>query len=291
MLPSRCDQLPCMNIDGERRQHPALADRMAGALDLARLVGELVDRSLQIGELVEHPDEHVRRDQRDRDERERPRRHVVAERQHARDAIPLESAHGSLPGRSERAGRPRVRARRSSTSRSPSTTTPQTLPRLAAHFYRQAVEERNHAMMIVQYLLDADERVAIPGVEAPQTDVRGRRRARSARARAGEARDRADLRSGEARADGRRPRRRAVPALVPAGAARGDLVDGRAADRRRALARQRDADRGLPRARGGRGRGRGRRARRRRRAERSRRESGWPSGRAPRRLPSRPPRP
>ena len=46
----------------------------------------------------------------------------------------------------------------------------QTLPRLAAHFYRQAVEERNHAMMIVQYLLDADERVAIPGVEAPQTN-------------------------------------------------------------------------------------------------------------------------
>jgi ferritin len=45
----------------------------------------------------------------------------------------------------------------------------QTLPRLAAHFYRQAVEERNHAMMIVQYLLDADERVEVPGVEPPQT--------------------------------------------------------------------------------------------------------------------------
>jgi ferritin len=45
----------------------------------------------------------------------------------------------------------------------------QTLPQLAAHFYRQAVEERNHAMMIVQYLLDADEEVAIPGVAAPQT--------------------------------------------------------------------------------------------------------------------------
>jgi ferritin len=29
----------------------------------------------------------------------------------------------------------------------------ETLPRLAAHFYRQAVEERNHAMMMVQYLL------------------------------------------------------------------------------------------------------------------------------------------
>ncbi len=45
----------------------------------------------------------------------------------------------------------------------------QTLPQLAAHFYRQAVEERNHAMMIVQYLLDAGEEVAIPGVAAPQT--------------------------------------------------------------------------------------------------------------------------
>ena len=46
----------------------------------------------------------------------------------------------------------------------------ETLPQLAAHFYRQAVEERNHAMMMVQYLLDADEDVAIPGVDAPQTD-------------------------------------------------------------------------------------------------------------------------
>ena len=46
----------------------------------------------------------------------------------------------------------------------------QTLPRLAAHFYRQAVEERNHAMMLVQYLLDAGEPVAIPGVAAPQTE-------------------------------------------------------------------------------------------------------------------------
>jgi ferritin len=43
------------------------------------------------------------------------------------------------------------------------------LPQLAAHFYRQAVEERNHAMMMVQYLLDADETVVTPGVEAPKT--------------------------------------------------------------------------------------------------------------------------
>lgn len=46
----------------------------------------------------------------------------------------------------------------------------QTLPRLAAHFYRQSLEERNHAMMMVQYLLDAGERVAIPGVAAPRTE-------------------------------------------------------------------------------------------------------------------------
>ena len=46
----------------------------------------------------------------------------------------------------------------------------QTLPQLAAHFYRQAVEERNHALMMVQYLLDADEQVLIPGVDAPQTE-------------------------------------------------------------------------------------------------------------------------
>lgn len=46
----------------------------------------------------------------------------------------------------------------------------ETLPQLAAHFYRQAVEERNHAMMLVQYLIDAGEPVKIPGVEAPETD-------------------------------------------------------------------------------------------------------------------------
>jgi bacterioferritin B len=45
----------------------------------------------------------------------------------------------------------------------------ESLPQLAATFYRQAVEERNHAMMIVQFLLDADVPVTIPGVEAPRT--------------------------------------------------------------------------------------------------------------------------
>ena len=46
----------------------------------------------------------------------------------------------------------------------------QTLPRLAAFFYSQSLEERNHAMMMVRYLLDVDGRVEVPGVEAPQHD-------------------------------------------------------------------------------------------------------------------------
>jgi ferritin len=46
----------------------------------------------------------------------------------------------------------------------------ETLPQLAAFFYAQAVEERNHAMMMVQYLLDAGAEVHIPGVDAPRTE-------------------------------------------------------------------------------------------------------------------------
>ena len=52
----------------------------------------------------------------------------------------------------------------------------ETLPRLAAFFYRQAVEERNHAMIMVQYLLDTDEEVRIPDIRSQQTkydDVAG----------------------------------------------------------------------------------------------------------------------
>jgi ferritin len=43
------------------------------------------------------------------------------------------------------------------------------LPQLAAHFYRQAAEERQHAMMMVQWMLDRDIAVTIPGVD----EVRG----------------------------------------------------------------------------------------------------------------------
>ena len=40
------------------------------------------------------------------------------------------------------------------------------LPQLAKHFYAQALDERNHAMMLVQYLVDRDVEVEIPGIDA-----------------------------------------------------------------------------------------------------------------------------
>jgi len=50
----------------------------------------------------------------------------------------------------------------------------ETLPQLARFFYRQALEERDHAMMLVQYLIDQDVQAVVPGVGAPQvafTDI------------------------------------------------------------------------------------------------------------------------
>lgn len=46
----------------------------------------------------------------------------------------------------------------------------ETLPRLAAFFYAQALEERNHAMMMVRFLLDQGVEARIPGVDAPQVE-------------------------------------------------------------------------------------------------------------------------
>ncbi|MBT2553390.1 ferritin [Arthrobacter sp. ISL-5] len=46
----------------------------------------------------------------------------------------------------------------------------QDLPQLAKYFYRQSVEERNHAMMMVQYMLDRDVPVEVPGVPAVRND-------------------------------------------------------------------------------------------------------------------------
>ena len=44
------------------------------------------------------------------------------------------------------------------------------LPALARHFYRQANEEREHAMRFVKYVVDADGSLKIPAVPACQCD-------------------------------------------------------------------------------------------------------------------------
>ncbi|MDX1644280.1 MAG: ferritin [Thermoanaerobaculia bacterium] len=46
----------------------------------------------------------------------------------------------------------------------------QTLPELARFFYRQADEERDHAMRFVQFLLDVDAPVRIPEIPAPKNE-------------------------------------------------------------------------------------------------------------------------
>jgi ferritin len=46
----------------------------------------------------------------------------------------------------------------------------ETLPELAAFFYSQAVEERNHAMMLLQFQMDTDRAVALPGVVEPRSE-------------------------------------------------------------------------------------------------------------------------
>jgi bacterioferritin (cytochrome b1) len=44
------------------------------------------------------------------------------------------------------------------------------LPELSAHFYKQAEEEKEHALRFIQFVLDTGARVKIPAVSAPQAD-------------------------------------------------------------------------------------------------------------------------
>jgi len=43
------------------------------------------------------------------------------------------------------------------------------LTELAKHFYRQAEEERDHAMRFVKYVVDAGGKVALPAIPAPKS--------------------------------------------------------------------------------------------------------------------------
>jgi ferritin len=48
----------------------------------------------------------------------------------------------------------------------------QTLPRLANLFYKQALEERNHAMMMLAFLLDRGGKIKVPGVAEPVNEFK-----------------------------------------------------------------------------------------------------------------------
>ena len=102
----------------------------------------------------------------------------------------------------------------------------ETLPRLAGFFYRQALEERDHAMMMVQYLLDADERGRDPRRRraADRASATSSRRSRS-RSTQEKRVGRADQRAVRARPRVEDYSRRAVHAVVHQGAGRGGRDD------------------------------------------------------------------
>ena len=143
----------------------------------------------------------------------------------------------------------------------------ETLPRLAAFFYRQAVEERNHAMIMVQYLLDTERGGADPRHQVAADRLRRHRRAGVDGARAGEAGQARRSRSCSSSPARRQLLRRAVPQWfikeqVEEVASMTDLLE-----RGRARQGQPAAWRGVPGPRADRRRGRrpDRAARRRRR--------------------------
>jgi ferritin len=47
----------------------------------------------------------------------------------------------------------------------------ETLPELASFFYRQSVEEREHALKFAKFIVEAGGRVAVPAVEAARADM------------------------------------------------------------------------------------------------------------------------
>jgi hypothetical protein len=85
---------------GEDRRRPVLSDLGAAVLDLARVVGEIVDRRREAGisacVLVEDEGEHVRGDEPDRDDREMPSGDVVPEGDHRRPGLPDHERHERL---------------------------------------------------------------------------------------------------------------------------------------------------------------------------------------------------
>src|SRR3954454_8622864 len=46
------------------------------------------------------------------------------------------------------------------------------LPQLSQHFFQQAEEEKGHALRFIKYVVDAGGRVAIPAIDAPQSNFK-----------------------------------------------------------------------------------------------------------------------
>ena len=47
------------------------------------------------------------------------------------------------------------------------------LPQLSEHFFKQAEEEKEHALRFIKYVVDAGGRVVIPALQAPQSNFEG----------------------------------------------------------------------------------------------------------------------
>jgi ferritin len=46
------------------------------------------------------------------------------------------------------------------------------LPQLSQHFFKQAEEEKDHALRFIKYVVDAGGRVVIPALEAPKANFK-----------------------------------------------------------------------------------------------------------------------
>src|SRR6478735_732496 len=51
------------------------------------------------------------------------------------------------------------------------------LPQLSQHFFRQAEEEKGHALRFMKYVVDAGGRVAIPAIDAPKSKFKSAEKA------------------------------------------------------------------------------------------------------------------
>ena len=88
------------------------------------------------------------------------------------------------------------------------------LPQLAQHFFRQADEEKEHALRFINYVVDAGGRVVIPAITAPQSPLRFRGGKREALVRPGGAGDTPDQCPGRAGALRERLHHDQFPAVV-----------------------------------------------------------------------------